>query len=337
MLSEEFPLCRVLSIIPNDGISIFLQSIYQINKIAKQGSVMSEKLRIFFSPDLERKVFAAYDAVLKRWPVPYSDVFIPTRFGDTHVVVSGPEQAVPVVLLNPGGSSVCIWSRNIESLSRNYRTYAVDVIGEMNRSIPTRPIRNNKEFTEWIDDLFRGLKIESAHVIGNSNGGFFALNTAILLPEKVKKVVLISPAATFIEMWAFWWHLMIPAHMIAPIIHSEKMVHKAYDWLWQDFPMDEYYDRLKSISVIAGYPRYRPSRNSIRPHVFSNNELRNIKNPILLLIGDHDVIYEPDRAIRRATTLIPSLKAEIIPKANHCAQYTAPDVVNEKVLEFLLG
>jgi len=296
---------------------------------------MSEKMRVFFSPKLETRFNAAYDVALKQWPVPYDELYIPTSFGDTHVVASGPQKGIPLVLLNPGGGSVAIWSRNIESLSRDYHIYAVDVIGEMNKSIPTRPITNDREFTYWIDDLFNGLKIESAHVIGNSNGGFFALNIAVCLPERARKVVLVSPAATFVQMWAWWWHLLIPAHMIAPIIRSEKMVHKAYDWLWQGFPVNEDYARLKSISTIAGYPRYRPTRNSLAPRVFRDDELRKIKTPVLLLIGDHEVIYKPEKATRRAVNLVPKLRAEIIPNANHCAQYTAPEVVNKKILEFL--
>jgi pimeloyl-ACP methyl ester carboxylesterase len=173
-------------------------------------------------------------------------------------------------------------------------------------------------------------------VVGNSNGGFFALNAALHLPERVKKVVLISPAATFVQMWAWWWHLLIPAHMIAPMIRSEHMVHKAYGWLWQGFPMDECYARLRSISTIAGYPRYRPSRNSFVPYVFKDEELRHIRNQVLLLIGDHEVIYKPERVIQRATRLVPGLKAEIVPNANHSAQYTAAEGVNKKILEFLL-
>lgn len=85
-------------------------------------------------------------------------------------------------------------------LSQQYRTYAVDIIGEMNKSVPTRPIRSRREFNDWITDLFSGLQIENACIVGNSNGGFFALNAALHLPEKVEKLVLISPAATFIQM-----------------------------------------------------------------------------------------------------------------------------------------
>jgi pimeloyl-ACP methyl ester carboxylesterase len=94
--------------------------------------------------------------------------------------------------------------------------------------------------------------------------------------------------------------------------------------------------RLRSIGTIAGYPRYKPTRNKIVPRVFSDEDLRKIQNPVLLLIGDHEVIYKPERVIRRATLLVQGLKAEIVPNANHCAQYTAPDVVNKKIMEFLL-
>jgi pimeloyl-ACP methyl ester carboxylesterase len=296
---------------------------------------MSEKLRRFWSPELEAEFNVAYEATMQQWPVPYDDIFVSTTFGNTHVVASGPLDAEPVVLLNPGGGSATIWSHNVEPLSQRYRTYAVDVIGEMNKSVPTRPIRNHPEYQRWMTELLDGLQIDKAHIIGNSNGGFFTLETTLLLPERVDRVVLISPAATFVQMWAFWVKLLIPAHMVAPLIRSERMVHNAYDWLWQGFPMDPVYTRLKSIAVVAGYPRYRPSKNSFAPHVFSGAELRQIHAPVLLLIGDHEVIYKPDRVIRRATRLIPNLKAAIVPNANHCAQYTAPEFVNQKILEFL--
>jgi pimeloyl-ACP methyl ester carboxylesterase len=296
---------------------------------------MAQELRHFWSPELQAEFITAYEAAMRQWPVPYDDIFVSTTFGHTHVVASGPLDADPVVLLNPGGGSATIWSRNIRALSQGYRTYAVDVIGEMNKSVPTRPIRNHPEFKQWMTELLDGLQIEAAHMIGNSNGGFFSLETAYLLPGRTKKAVLISPAATFVQMWAFWGKLIIPAHIVAPLIRSERMVHNAYDWLWQGFPRAPVDARLKYIAVIAGYPRYRPSINSFAPHVFSDEELCRIKAPVLLLIGDHEVIYHPDQVIRRAAHLVPNLMAKMIPNANHSAQYTAAEAVNQEVLEFL--
>jgi pimeloyl-ACP methyl ester carboxylesterase len=55
---------------------------------------------------------------------------------------------------------------------------------------------------------------------------------------------------------------------------------------------------------------------------------------MLLLIGDHEVIYKPSAVIQLVTRLMPNLKAEVIPKANHCAQYTAPEAVNQRILDY---
>ena len=68
-----------------------------------------------------------------------------------------------------------------------------------------------------------------------------------------------------------------------------------------------------------------------------DEELRKIHTPALLLIGDHEVIYNSQRVIQRATRLVAGLKAGIVPNANHNAEYTAPDFVNTKILDFLAG
>jgi pimeloyl-ACP methyl ester carboxylesterase len=296
--------------------------------------MMPEKICIFRSPTLKTQYNAAYEAVLKQWPVSYEELYIPTSFGKTHVIASGPRDAIPVVLLPPGGGHAPIWVRNVGSLSQSYRTYAVDPIGELNKSIPRRPIRSHREYMDWMIDLFDGLQIDSAHLIGNSNGGFFALEAALCMSKRVRKVVLISPAATFIQMWAWWWHVFIPAYMIAPIIHSEPMIQKASAWTWQGFLLDECYADLRAISRVAG-AHYRPSINLALPRVLSDGELRNICISVLLLIGDHEVIYQPTQVIQRASRLVDGLKAELVPNANHFAQYTASDFVNAKILEFL--
>ena len=292
--------------------------------------VMSKKISAFRSPDGEAQYNAAYATVLKQWPVPYEELYIPTRFGDTHMIASGPKDADPLLLLHPAGGGATLWYRNVGPLSQRYRTYAIDTIGEPNKSILTHPIslHQRQDFADWMVDLFNGLQIENADMVGNSFGGFLALNTALYLPERVKKVVLISPAATFVPIPAWSWHF-IPANIIGPMIGSKRMLLSAYDWIWQDFPKDECIAQLRGLAAIYGRPRHWS------PSVFSDDELRMIRTAVLLLIGDHEVIYKPEAAIQRATRLVAGLKAEIVPNANHIAEYTAPDFINAAILEFL--
>jgi len=301
---------------------------------------MSKKITVFRSPEGEAQYYAAYEAVLKQWPVPYEELFIPTRFGDTHVIASGPKDADPLVLLHSSGSGAVQWIKNVGAFSQHHRTYAIDVIGEEGKSIVTHPIRDHwqQKFALWMREIFDGLGIDSAYLVGNSLGGLIAFNAALHLPERLKKIVLISPAATFVQMWPFYWNLLIPRGIylstpswISDRLHLAWLAHRAFAWIWQDFLVDESTARLRTIRNIAGYPR-----NRIFPPVYSDEELRQIRTPTLLLIGDHEVIYKPEKAIRRATRLVPGLKAEIVPNANHNAQVTAPELVNQAILEFLV-
>jgi len=288
---------------------------------------MREKLSLFNSSESKAQYYAAYDAVLKHWPVPYEELNIPTRFGDTHIIASGSKDAPPLVLLHPSGGGATMWCRNVGQFSQHYRTYAVDVIGEVNKSVLTRPIRSHRDFADWNANLFDQLEIDSAFMVGNSFGGFVTLNTAFHFPERVKKMILISPAATFVQIWPWWRHFWLPTG-IGYVMRSNRIKLRAYEWIWQGFPAEEYIAQVRALTTITGMPRHGP------PGVFSDKELSEIQTPTLLLIGDHEVIYKPERAIKRATRLVRGLKAEIIPNANHIAEYTAADFVNAKILEF---
>ncbi|MFZ3170320.1 MAG: hypothetical protein WA130_22125 [Candidatus Methanoperedens sp.] len=71
---------------------------------------MSRYSSIFKTPENEAKYMAAYDAVLALWPVPYESFDVPTRFGKTHVISSGPKEAMPLVLLHATSASASFLS-----------------------------------------------------------------------------------------------------------------------------------------------------------------------------------------------------------------------------------
>jgi hypothetical protein len=96
---------------------------------------MPENLSIFRTPASQAKYMASYDAVLALWPVPYESFDVPTRFGKTHVIASGPKEAQPLVLLHATSASATMWFPNIADLSREFRVYALDIIGDAGKSV----------------------------------------------------------------------------------------------------------------------------------------------------------------------------------------------------------
>src|SRR4030066_1137263 len=80
-------------------------------RIIPQGEVkhMPKYSSIFKTPEDEAIYMAAYDAVLALWPVPYESFYVPTRFGKTQVLASGPKDAQPLVLLHATSASATMW------------------------------------------------------------------------------------------------------------------------------------------------------------------------------------------------------------------------------------
>lgn len=62
---------------------------------------------IYVNQENEEKIMSIYDKQLSQWPVPYKSLNVPTRYGNTHIIVSEPEAAQPIILLHgQGGTAV---------------------------------------------------------------------------------------------------------------------------------------------------------------------------------------------------------------------------------------
>ena len=74
-----------------------------------------------------------------RWRTPSS------TFGDTHVIASGSEREPPVVLLHAFFATAMSWYATVGALAEHHRVFAVDIVGEANRSRPTRVITSRDD------------------------------------------------------------------------------------------------------------------------------------------------------------------------------------------------
>ena len=164
-----------------------------------KGSGLPDR-RAFKTLEGEAEYLEAYVAAMKSWPVPYAEREIASRFGRTHVVVSGPVCAPPLVLLHGYWATLTMWSLNVTDLSKYYRVYAIDVMGQPGKSIPDEPIRTASDYVEWLTATLDGLDLDCISLLGMSYGGWLALSYAIAAPARVHKLVLLSPAASLVPL-----------------------------------------------------------------------------------------------------------------------------------------
>jgi pimeloyl-ACP methyl ester carboxylesterase len=292
---------------------------------------------LFASPAAERRYMAAYDAVLQRWPIPYEARRISTTWGLTHVIASGSVDSPPLVLLHAALATSTVWRPNVEALSRMFRVYAIDILGQGGKTVASRQIEERQDFSDWLNQVFDGLGIRRASIVGNSYGGFVALNQAALAPDRVDRIVLISPAGVFSSVAPFMGRMawgMVKAQARRPFggTFGKPDLTLLLAGKGRFNPGDE--DWLALGEMLLDSSVVRPS-NIIWPSVFSSDELRAIKAPTLLLIAEYELLYDPHAILRLAQQRMPGIQAEVVPKAHHLAAMAQPDIVDARIVSFV--
>jgi pimeloyl-ACP methyl ester carboxylesterase len=227
-----------------------------------------------------------------------------------------------------------MWSRNMTDLSREHRVYAVDIIGQPGKSIANPKFQKRDDLIPWFSELLDTLNITKPNLVGQSYGGWFALAYALRRPERVNKIALISPAACFLPL--NFQHMLQGCRMF---FFPSRAAMRNFK-LWETYlpniqdPQNRAFFEAKLEQLYLGFKYYR-CQGEANPNIFSDQELRNLKVPTLLLIGEQEVIYNPVASIERARRLIPTLEARLIPEASHDLAYFQAGTVDELILKFL--
>jgi pimeloyl-ACP methyl ester carboxylesterase len=129
-----------------------------------------------YTPDKPR---ARLEAV---YAAPPSE-FIPVDLLRLHVRDTGPRDAPVVILLHGFGSSLHTWDAWANALSDRYRVVRYDLPGDY----------SDQRGMLVLADLMDALSIPRAALIGNSLGGKLAWMFAADHPQRVTKLILVSP------------------------------------------------------------------------------------------------------------------------------------------------
>lgn len=289
----------------------------------------------FKTPEGQAAFLAAYETVMNLWPVPYEEIEIRTRFGVTHIVISGPKDAPPLVLLHGQCGTLTMWAPNVADFSKDYRVYAIDVMGQPGKSIPNldEPIREAADLVAWLSETLDGLNLDRILLAGVSYGGWLGLNLAMTAPERVRKLALLSPAASF-QPFARQFSLRAMPMFLIP---TRFTVNSYMGWLGiKDTPGDKV-SRLALDLIYLGVKHFRmsPETARITANVFSDDELRALHVPVLLLIGENEVMYDPAKALAQARALLPNFEGELVPQSSHEMCSSQYRIVDARVLDFL--
>jgi pimeloyl-ACP methyl ester carboxylesterase len=286
----------------------------------------------FKTPRGVAEYLAAYDAALARWPAPYDEVDVPTRFGSTHVVVSGPPDAPPLVLLHGYMATLLMWIPNVGDLCQHYRVYAIDVMGQPGKTIPSEPIRDAAGFVTWLTATLNGLHLDRVALMGMSFGGWVALTYAVAEPDRVAQLLLLSPGGLLPIRRQFALRGMVMTLLPTPFTVSWFM-------RWAGFRDSPGRTEIRQLChlMYLGMKHFRMPRETLRVAALPlpDDQLRNLRMPVLLLLGDREVLCDPGSALARARRFIPDVAGELVPGCSHDMCFSQARLLDARVLQFL--
>jgi pimeloyl-ACP methyl ester carboxylesterase len=286
----------------------------------------------YLSEAVRDSCFAFFDALdAKVWPIASQQQTVPTAFGPTFVRISGPTGAPPLVLLHGATASSLMWSPNIQALSTSFRTFAVDQVNEFGRSICTKPIRSFDDLLAWLNSLFDALDLRSeVNLVGMSFGGALATQYALHFPARLNKVVLLAPGATVLRCTTEFY-----ARVILAAISSRRWLPSFIRWMFADMARQDPQWIDATIEQLFINMRSLQRRHVHFPPVLTDAEWARLSVPALFLVGEHEVIYSPGKAVRRLKRVAPQVTTEIIPDAGHDLTFAQAALVNRRIVEFL--
>jgi pimeloyl-ACP methyl ester carboxylesterase len=286
----------------------------------------------FRSLEAAQNYVARYETALALWTVPHDALEVQTRFGITHINGAGSPELPPLILIHGAQTSSTVWYANAGALSRHFRVFAPDVVDQSGRSVPTRKLRTRQDCADWLCDVLDALEVEQAVFVGHSHGGWQVLNLATLAPQRIDRMILLSPAGiTPLRLTTFLG--MIPTF----IFPTKRMFYRGFQWSTVK-RLDIQNDEPIIDQIRIGATSFKAQELSLGlASVFDDEALRQIEKPALLLVGDQEKAFDHRQMIQRAQYLMPRVETEVIPNAAHLLITDQPEAVNARMLAFLAG
>jgi pimeloyl-ACP methyl ester carboxylesterase len=249
-----------------------------------------------------------------RLTVPVEDVTLATSFGSTHVLVTGPVEGPPLVILHGALASSAHVLPELGPMLKTRRVYAVDVMGQSVWSEDRRIDVRDGSYARWLEEVCDGLGLTTFDLYGISWGGFVALQGAIRMPARVRHLVLLAPAGVVANKpWPAFRDAGWP--MLAYIkFPSPKRLDRAMRSLFTTLDPD--WTSYMGKALLA----YRLDMRI--PPLAQPEATRAITCPTQVFGADEDASFPGEALLKRVKELVPHAETELLANCKHCPPLT---------------
>jgi 4,5:9,10-diseco-3-hydroxy-5,9,17-trioxoandrosta-1(10),2-diene-4-oate hydrolase len=216
----------------------------------------------------------------------------------------------PLVVIHGGGGDARTWIQNIEELAKKYTVYAPDLPG-YGGSQPMEGHYYIPELAGFIGKFTESVGLEKFYLGGHSLGGGIALDFALMFPQKIRKLVLISSLCLGREI-AFWVRLLSIPAMIQTIGKVFLGIMKSVKWVLNQLNPAKLIMEMTPAAMMVGCSISTIHQQSL----VLESRLGEVTMPTLLVWGGRDPIV-PVMQAYRAAKIIPNCAIRVFKKRGH--------------------
>jgi 3-oxoadipate enol-lactonase len=225
-------------------------------------------------------------------------------------------RGTPILLLHSLGVSSEAWNKVIDPLAKNYKVYALDMLGHGHSDKPQQNYLI-EDYAQSVITFTNKLGLAKVILCGNSVGALIALETAAGSPDLVEKLILVGCPA-----WDPWQRM-------------ERITLSSLNFDIEGNPLP-----LSMTELSTSYTHPTPellewaNRQRAKAGVWIKKtliaiglydvvpKLPLIKCPTLVLFGNQDMLREQERTLIDG---IQEVKHALVPDAGHLPQIDNPE------------
>lgn len=242
-------------------------------------------------------------------------------------------------------SSSYEWKNLIETLSKEYTVFAIDLLG-CGRSDKPRITYTNFLYVQLITGFIKNIIGCPTDVIASGLSGSFVITACNTVPECFKKIMLINPEdlsklnkipnkkSKFVKcmlevplIGTLLYHT-VTNHSNIELLFTEKLLYNPFHENHQD--IDAFYEGAHRGKGDGKYLLSSLVGNYVNLNI--THALKNVNNSIYILGGSAEEGIRETLALY--TALNPSIETELISKAKHLPQLETPVEVLERIRIF---
>ncbi len=284
-------------------------------------------MSIYKSQKGRERSLALYDRQLLKSGKSFSDIYVRTSFGKTHIVEIGNSNETPLLVFHGGNSTSAYNLLMCRFLLEDFHVYAVDIIGHPGKSDEVCLSHRGYDYGKWASEVIEKLGYDKMPCFGGSFGGGVLAKLMCVAPEKVERTVLVVPAGINNALPVSSIKMMIPL-LQYHITKKEKYLIKTALYMALDKTvldedtLDTVKDSFDNVKTKVGMPTN-----------IQEKRLSGYHAPTLVIASEKDCLFPAKKVLSRAKQIFANCRNYELKGSGHI--HVLPPNIKNAIIDFL--